>query len=102
MSSMLKTVEKEIIRLEIMELCQMAAPEGTNVKIIRGCLKKNEEELPEEEIFRQVDYLKGKGLLSVVKVNNSRLGISREVIKITPAVVDYIEGNAGDIAGIGE
>ena len=102
MSSMLKTVEKEIIRLEIMELCQMAAPEGTNVKIIRECLKKNEEELPEEEIFRQVDYLKGKGLLSVVKVNNSRLGISREVIKITPAGVDYIEGNAGDIAGIGE
>ena len=41
MSSMLETVEKEIIRLEIMELCQMAAPEGTNVKIIRGCLKKS-------------------------------------------------------------
>ena len=52
MSSMLETVEKEIIRLEIMELCQMAAPDGTNVKIIRGCLKKNEEELPEEEEYQ--------------------------------------------------
>ena len=77
-------------------------PGGHQCKDYQRMPEKNEEELPEEEIFRQVDYLKGKGLLSVVKVNNSRLGISREVIKITPAGVDYIEGNAGDIAGIGE
>ncbi len=102
MSSLLQTVEKEVIRMEIMGLCQMAAPEGINTKIIRAALKKSGYELTEEEISKQADYLKEKGLLSIVKVTNGSLGISRKTIRITPAGTDYIEGNSGSINGIGE
>jgi len=102
MSEILKTAEKEIIRQEILELCQMASPDGVNTRIIRASLKKSGFDLTEGEISRQTDYLKGKGLLSAINIKNSALKISREVIKITPAGSDYIEGNSGDIPGIGE
>lgn len=100
MSSILETAEKEVIRQEIMTLCQIAAPEGVNTRIVKASLKKTGYDLTEKEISRQADYLRGKGLLSVVRISNSKLGIGREIIKITPAGTDYLESNSGDITGI--
>ncbi len=102
MSRVLETAQKEIIRQEILALCRMAAPEGVNTRIIKAALKKSGYDLTEEEISRQSGYLKEKGLLSVVKIANGRLQISRDIIKITPAGTDYMEGNSDSIAGIGE
>ena len=102
MNKVLETAEKEIARLEIMELCRMAAPEGVNAKIIRASLKKSGYDMSEEEILQQADYLHQKGLLSVVSVTNRMLGICRDVIKITAAGIDYMEGNSGSITGIDE
>lgn len=102
MNKVLETAEKEIARLEIMELCRMAAPEGVNAKIIRASLKKSGYDMSEEEILQQADYLHQKGLLSVVRVTNRMLGIRRDVIKITAAGIDYMEGNSGSITGIDE
>lgn len=54
------------------------------------------------KIARQVDYLEAKKLVTVQKVGNERLGISRKIVKLTAEGTDYMEGNADQLAGIGE
>lgn len=102
MSKIMDVAEKEIIRQEILEMCQMAAPEGASEKVIRAALRKSGYDLAEEEVMRQIDYLEGKKLVTSQKVENRALGIKRVVIRITPDGTDYLEGNKTDIAGINE
>lgn len=102
MSRVLEIAQKEAVRLEILELCRMAAPEGVGEKVVRASLKKEGYDMVEEEILRQADYLKEKGLLSAVRIKNPRLGINRTVMKITPAGTDYLEGNLTNVAGLDE
>lgn len=55
-----------------------------------------------DEIARQVDYLEAKHLVLVQKVGNERLGISKQIVKLTAEGIDYMEGNADQLTGIGE
>lgn len=99
MSRVIEIAEKETIRLEMLELCQMAAPEGVSEKVIRASLKKEGHDITEAEILRQADYLKEKGMLSAVRIRNTRLGIDRTVMKIMPRGTDFLEGNLENAAG---
>lgn len=102
MSKIMDVAEKEIIRQEILQMCQMAAPEGASEKVIRAALRKSGYALTEEDVMRQVDYLEGKELVASQKVENRALGIKRMVIRITPDGADYLEGNKTGVAGISE
>ena len=99
--SSIQTAEKEIIRQEILEMLSMAGADGAGEKVLKAALKKAGYELAEEEILRQISYLKEKGLARVVEVKNPRLGIRRTIAYITAAGTDYLEGNGGEIPGMG-
>ncbi len=101
MSNVFDTAEKEVIRAEILSTCEMAGQGGADTKVLRAVLKKAGYELDENAVKEQVHYLELKGLVSVQDVNNKQLKISRTLVSITALGIDYIEGNAPDIPGIG-
>ena len=101
MNNAFGTVEKGIIREEILSTCSMAGQGGADTKVIRAMIKKLGYDISEEEVERQAGYLEQKGLVSVRDIGNERLGIKRMVVGITAAGTDYLEGNAPDIPGIG-
>lgn len=99
MSEVIRTAEKEIMRKEILSLCQEAAPLGCSKEVLKAALSKIGIET--SELDKEVNYLQGKKLLHVEPVGNARLGIQREICKITPEGTDYMDGNGPDIAGVG-
>lgn len=99
--SSIQTAEKEVIRQEILEMLSMAGEDGAGEKVLRAALKKAGYELSEEEILRQVFYLKEKGLVRALEMKNPKLGIRRTIAHITAAGMDYLEGNGGEVPGIG-
>lgn len=101
-NQLLDTSEKEVIRHEILSTCRMAAPGGADTKVLKSTVKHLGYELDEDEIRRQVDYLKQKGLVEIQNIGNSRLGINRTIVSISALGIDYLEGNTQDIVGIGD
>ena len=100
--SSIQTAEKEVIRAEILEMLSIAGGDGCGEKVLKAALKKSCYGLSEEDVLRQLSYLKGKGLVRTVEVNNPRLGIRRTIAYITAAGMDCLEGNGGEITGVGE
>lgn len=101
MSDLIKTAEKEILRKEILLLCYNAAPAGCSMDVLAAAFAHSGTG-DKEELARQVDYLEAKNLVTVQKVGNERLGISKKIVKLTAEGIDYMEGNTNQIAGIGE
>ncbi|MCX4341338.1 MAG: hypothetical protein OSJ72_17050 [Lachnospiraceae bacterium] len=101
MSDLLKTAEKEILRKEILGLCYKAAPTGCSMDVLAAAFAHSGTG-DKDEIARQVDYLEAKHLVLVQKVGNERLGISKQIVKLTAEGIDYMEGNADQLTGIGE
>lgn len=101
MSKIFDTAEKEVIRTEILSTCGMAGQGGADTKVLKALLKKAGYELDEGFIKEQVNYLELKGLVSLRDITNRQLGISRTLVSITALGIDYIEGNAPDIPGMG-
>lgn len=101
MSDLIKTAEKEILRKEILGLCYQAAPTGCSMDVLAAAFSHSGAS-DKEEITRQVGYLEAKHLVLVQTVGNERLGISKKIVKLTAEGIDYMEGNAAQLAGIGE
>lgn len=101
MSNVLDTAEKEVIRAEILGTCGMAGQGGADTKVLKAVLKKAGYDLDEESVKEQAHYLELKGLVSLRDINNRQLGIRRTLVSITALGIDYIEGNAPDIPGMG-
>ena len=102
MSNLIQTAEKEILRKEILNLCYQASPVGCSTDVLVAAFAHSGASgRDREEIVRQVDYLRSKGLVTVEAVGNERLNLSRDIVKLTPDGTDYLEGNTGQIAGIG-
>lgn len=99
MSSMVETAEKEMIRNEILKMCDTVGTQGASEQVIRAGLKKLGILLDEGEVSKQVAYLEGKNLVKVDRIDNARIGIRRAIVKITPQGMDVLEGNA-DVSGI--
>lgn len=100
MSNLMDTAENEVIRKEILELCEQAAPYGAGLPVLKAALRKCGYELDEKELLKQVDYLAGKGLVEKRVVENRRLDISRCIVFLTPGGTDYLEGNSPEVAGV--
>lgn len=99
MSKLMEVAEKELIRREILEMAQMTAPEGANLRLLRAALRRVGHDLTEDEIERQVGYLQGKGLVDRNPVENRTLGIRRVIVRITADGTDFLEGNK-EVAGV--
>lgn len=102
MSNLIQTAEKEILRKEILNLCYQAPSVGCSTDVLVAAFAHSGVSGRErEEIVKQVDYLKLKGLVTVESVGNKRLNLSRDIVKLTADGIDYMEGNTDQFVGIG-
>ncbi len=100
MSNLLDLAAKEILRKEILQLCYQAAPVGCSMDVLRAAFShEGTENANDLEI--QVDYLQAKNMVSVEKIENRVLNLSKNVVKITADGIDFLEGNANQVKGIG-
>ena len=93
MSNIIAVAEKEIIRNEILKMCQETMPAGASIQVLRAGLKKLGMDVSLAEVERQVSYLEGKQLVKVAELKNERLGIGRKIAYITSMGTDLLEGN---------
>lgn len=100
MSKLLSLAEKEVLRREIMKLCSEAEPAGCSKDVLAAAFAYGATERTDLE--RQIEYLEGKGLVSCRKIGNKRLGLEKEIVKITSEGTDFLEGSGEGIIGIGE
>ena len=102
MSNLIQTAEKEILRKVILNLCYQAPSVGCSTDVLVAAFAHSGVSGRErEEIVKQVDYLKLKGLVTVESVGNERLNLSRDIVKLTADGIDYMEGNTDQFVGIG-
>ena len=101
MSDLIRTAEKEILRKEILELCYKAGTVGCSTDVLAAAFAHSGTG-DKEEILRQVDYLEAKELAVVQSIGNERLGLSKKVVRLTAAGIDYMEGNTEQYNGIYE
>lgn len=99
MSDILGLTKKEILRKEILMLCQSAGETGCSRQVVEAALGKMYPETA--DIGQEIYYLKEKQLLRLEETRNSRLGIQRDIYFITGAGIDYLDGTGPDIPGIG-
>lgn len=99
MSKMVDLAEKEIMRTEVLEICQQSVPVGADEKVIKAALRKCGHDVTEQEVQSTLYYLQSKGLLELQPVENRALGIKRTIARITGKGIDCLEGNA-EVIGI--
>lgn len=97
MSSLVEAAEKEVMRNEILKICQEAAPQGASVQVLCAGIKKMGIEAVQTDVEKQLSYLEGKNLIRLQTVQNDRIGIRRVIAYITPAGTDLLEGNASAV-----
>ena len=100
MSDLINTAASEVIRREILELCRETEPYGAGTQVIKAALRKNGYAVDDRELLMHIEYLKGKGLVRTDEVSNRRLDIHRLIVHLTPAGIDYLDGNGPDIVGV--
>lgn len=99
MSKLMDVAEKEVMRTEILEICEQSVPIGADERVIRAALRKNGYDVTEKEVQEALYYLQGKGLVELVAAENRALGIHRTVARITAAGMDCLDGNA-EVSGM--
>lgn len=99
MSKMVELAEKEIIRTEVLEICQQSVPMGADEKVIKAALRKCGHDVTEQEVQSTLYYLQSKGLLELQPVENRAMGIKRTIARITGKGIDCLEGNT-EVSGI--
>lgn len=99
MGNVLELTKKEIMRKEILALCQSAGEMGCSRQVIQAAMGKMSPDMP--DIGTELYYLQEKQLLRLEKVGNNRLGLQRDIYFITASGIDYLDGTGPDIPGIG-
>lgn len=100
MADLMKTVENQVIRNQLLELLQQAGPGGASEKVIRMAMGKAGSQVEPGRIREQIFYLEGKGLVRKEACRNQALGISMEIYFLTPDGTDVLEGTREE-PGIG-
>lgn len=100
MSNLLKTMEKQVLRNQLLELLQEAGPDGANEKVIGMAMQRAGFKVEAAELRESLYYLEKKGLVWVAKCDNKALGIHMDVYVITPDGIDALEGTL-EVPGIG-
>lgn len=100
MSDLMKAVEKQVVRNQLLELLQAAGPDGAGEKVIGMAMQKAGYKVGADDLKEALYYLERKGLVWVAKCRNKALGISMDVYVITPDGIDVLEGTI-EAPGIG-
>lgn len=99
MGDVLELAKKEIMRKEILVLCQSAGEIGCSKQLIQEAVGKMYPEMT--DIGKELYYLQEKRLLRLETIENRRLGLKRDIYFITADGMDYLDGTGPDIPGIG-
>lgn len=99
MSKLMDVAEKEVMRTEILEICEQSVPIGADERVIRAALRKSGYDATEQEVQEALYYLHGKGLVELVAAENRALGIHRTVARITASGMDCLDGNT-EVSGL--
>ena len=100
MSDLLKAVENQVVRNQLLELLQEAGPNGANEKVIAMAMQKAGYAVQTEQLKKELYYLQKKCLIDSVKCENKALKINMDVYMITPDGIDALEGTT-EVPGIG-
>lgn len=100
MSDLLKAMENQVMRNQLLELLQEAGPNGANEKVIAMAMKKAGYPVQTEQLKKDLYYLQKKNLIECVKCENKALKINMDVYMITPDGIDALEGTT-EVPGIG-
>lgn len=100
MADLMKTMENQVIRNQLLELLRQAGPKGASEKVIRMAMKKAGSRAEPEQVKEQLFYLERKGYLWKAECKNQALGIDMNVYILTPDGIDVLEGTKEE-PGIG-
>lgn len=92
MNKIIELSEKRIIRNEILKVLDEMSSTGASTKLLRKALNTSGLSVTQENVNKEVEYLQGKGVISVEHIENKALGIKRDIITITSKGIDVIEG----------
>lgn len=92
MSNLTDIVRKQILRGDILQICNATGNEGAGVKLIRSALKSEGVTVTEDDVTDACDYLEGKGLIKTKSFDNRIQGIKGTISYITPNGIDVLEG----------
>lgn len=99
MGDLEETVRAQVLRSSALKILRGFSGSGCSKQMITLALQKYGYSLSEEEILDILLYLEGKGLLRRELFTNRALGIGREVLYITAAGIDVLEGSC-EVPGI--
>lgn len=99
-NKLIELAEKEILRKNILEILEECGDEGASEELISKCVSRAGIKCDTESIKKECEYLKGKGLVNINHVDNKVLGIKRNIMTITSAGVDILDGTNA-VEGVG-
>lgn len=100
MADLVKAMENQVIRNQLLELLRQAGPNGASEKVIRMAMKKAGSRAESGQVREQLFYLERKGLIWKAECKNQALGIDMDVYILTPDGIDVLEGTKEE-PGIG-
>lgn len=92
MSSLQQITEKQVLRGLVLKIAEAAEPLGAGTEVIKAAVGKHGYGASKSDIADCCRYLEGKDLITMEKVENEVLGISRDIAHITSKGVDVLEG----------
>lgn len=100
MADLMKTMENQVIRDQLLELLRQAGPDGASEKVIHMALKKAGCHAEPDRVMEQLRYLVGKGLVWKADYGAKALNLKMSVYMLTPDGIDVLEGTREE-PGIG-
>lgn len=99
MGNLEETVRTQVLRTSALKILRGFSGAGCSKQMMSLALQKYGYSISKEEILDILFYLEGKGLLRRELFANRALGIDREVLYITAAGMDVLEGSR-EVPGI--
>lgn len=92
-----RNLKEKWIRGQILTYLEKNAPESLNADMIWQLLDLNNYSISDTELLRHIDYLQGKGYLSVRAARLSEEELEKVFLHITPAGTDLVSGFTEDV-----
>ena len=100
MSDLMKAMENQVLRNQLLEILRQAGGGGANEKVIGLAMRTAGYQPDRAQLAENLSYLEAKGLVGIRKCENRALGINMDIFFITPDGIDVLEGTM-EVPGIG-
>jgi hypothetical protein len=76
----------------ILEILHSNYPNPVGEKVVASLVSEAGYPADEEQVIKDLNYLKGKNMVEIEEVGNKQYGMKRTISKITAEGIDYLEG----------